>query len=73
MHIQLPQSGLLLRNIKIYGICITLEKKCDKKGNQIIRNIVQYLEQTLMLVPRKGKTNIILTPVHVKDLIVEMA
>jgi len=27
MHIQLRQSGLLLRNIKIYGICITFHWK----------------------------------------------
>jgi len=49
MHIQLQQSGLLLRNINIYGICITfLWKKCEKR-NQIIRHTIQYLEQPVIL------------------------
>jgi len=37
MHIKLRQSGLLLRNIKIYGICklkLAIEKNANR--NQII-------------------------------------
>jgi len=48
MHIQLRQSGLLLRNVKIVGIC-KLElfiKKNAKNGNQTINvNSRQYLDR----------------------------
>jgi len=36
MHIKLRQSGFLLRNIEIYGICTTFHwKKCEKTETKL--------------------------------------